>query len=193
MEKQITLDEYLSSRYPYILEAYRRLVEKRKELTAEDICNMELDTKGLTSKAVKELRKLDITTIGKLIRVLLIYGSINWLNGVGVATTNRLYENLRSYEVNVKEPSLTDNELRSYAMEFCRRDLNITIEGKLDDKTYKVLADMSITTIIDIIKWLQKNNSFDMVKALAGYQRDSIMTLLNEYARYPECVKYEFI
>ena len=193
MERQITLEEYIKSNHPDIYQAYKNQVSGTAKLTVEDICNMQLDTNGLSAKAVSQLKELDISTVGKLLRVLVIYGSIEWVDYVGVATTNRLHDLLSKYEVNVKEPSLTSWRLREYAMKHCRRNLDVSLSWRLDKKTAEVLKGMNIILISDVIEYLKENESFDMVKSLAGYQRDNIMRLLNQYAKYPECVQYEFI
>lgn len=193
MDKQITLEEYIKTNHPGIYQCYQRQAAEMPKPTVEGICNMPLDTNGLVARAVSELKELDISTVGKLLRVLIIYDSIEWVTGVGVATTNRLNETLQEYDINVREPSLSNCKLREYAMKHCKRNLDIPLAGRLEKKTADVLDGMGIQTISEVIEYLKKNESFDMVMDLAGYQRDNIMAILNQYAKYPECVLYEFI
>lgn len=193
MMEQVTLESYIKENYPDILLEYKAYAAKDKKLSIQEICDLPLDVKGIPWSVVAEFKKLDISSVGKLIRVSLIYSGIGWVSGVGHNTINKLHSSLQQFGINVIEPDLTKEEIRKYAMENCTRNLEISLDHRIDYKTMETLNGMSIYTIKDIIDYLKEHESFDMVEHLAGYQRDNIMALLNQFAKYPECVQYEFI
>lgn len=190
--EQVTLEDYVQEYHPEILSQYQKYAVKEKKLTAEQICKLPIDTKNLSSRVASTFALQDITTIGKLLRILLKYDSILWINGIGVKTERDLHKQLSGYNVNVKEPHESGYALRKYALRYCKRKLTVNVANIFEQSTAEILEANKLYTVDDIIRYLNRGRYLHHLHGITKRKTRDIELILGTFAPSFELLLKEF-
>lgn len=165
-KEYLSLEDYLKEYCPSVLLQYEDYVKNATKYSPEEICDSEIDMSSIINSAITALKAQGIVTYGNLISLLKMYGNLNWVRDIGIATRSKLALQLKDFGIDMERLDLVDEEVIKYAVEKCGRRFEINIDKLLSPMQRASLSKDGITTSEEFVRKFANDDTWFSVHHL---------------------------